>query len=82
MNTKAKFLIAAVMFTAAGSAVNAQGVSGSQESGYEIKAGEVTMTVSATEEARLCPINMPAGRCLRSPVYPTSTAAHSGPARR
>ena len=53
MNTKAKFLIAAVMFTAAGSAVNAQGVSGSQESGYEIKAGEVTMTVSATEGGKI-----------------------------
>lgn len=53
MNTKTKFLIAAVMFTAAGSAVNAQGVSGSQESGYEIKAGEVTMTVSATEGGKI-----------------------------
>ncbi len=52
MNTKLKFLATAVFALMAGQAY-AQSVSGSVENGFEIKAGEVTMTVSAKEGGKI-----------------------------
>ncbi len=52
MNSKFKFLVSAVLVLMAGQAF-AQTVGGSVENGFEIKAGEVTMTVSAKEGGKI-----------------------------